>query len=106
MSEYKIYDSRKGSEHNHEIEIKSGWQTAAKLSVEKMDNHWHIYSLSTKEAHQRNGLAKELVSYVEKEYGPVCIKSENNSFWSKIGYKIGSNGYWTKKDKILRKPLS
>lgn len=67
---------------------------AARLMVEKRDQEWWVYGVHTKPDYRGEGLARKLIAYVEKEYGPVAIESENDGFWEKMGYKQCPDNWW------------
>jgi GNAT superfamily N-acetyltransferase len=101
LSGYAFVDNNKGSSSSHTIEAKKGFSTAAKVSIEKCtyadgSSEWYIYEVFTKPEFRGQGVAKQIIAYIEKEYGEIVLNSENDSFWEKMGYKRCADTYWRK----------
>ncbi len=94
MDRFQLHDSNPLSSSSHTVEMKRGFDTAARLMVEKRESDWWVYGVHTKDAYRGNGLARQLLAYVESNYGPVAIESENDPFWQKMGYVPGNDGFW------------
>lgn len=95
---YTITDSNPYSSSSHKIETRKGFDTAASLMVEKMGGEYYVCSLMTKSAHRGKGLATKMIDYIQSEYGPVCILSENDRFWKSAGFAPSKDGYWRLRD--------
>lgn len=87
------------NESHHSIEAKRGFSTMAALMVSKenKDADWLVESVFTNPDYRGQGLARELIEYVQKEYGDFKISSENDPFWEKMGYEEGKDGFWRQK---------
>lgn len=94
MNGYFISDGAPGSSQSHQIEAKKGFSTASRLIVEKRGKEWHVCSLDTKEAHRKQGLARQLIEHVEANYGPVTIQSANDRYWEAMGFTPCDDGMW------------
>ncbi len=103
MSKIAFIDNNKGSISSHTVEARVGFTTAAKVSLEKAGNEWYIYEVYTKPEYRGQGIAKQIVSYIEEEYGPIVLNSEADDFWTHMGYKMCSDGYWRKGGKTASK---
>lgn len=93
---FAFVDTNKGSTSSHSIEAKHGFDTAAHAMLEKRGGEWWVYDVHTKPAYRGQGIAKQIISHIEETYGPICIESENDPFWSKMGYSRREDGYWRK----------
>lgn len=96
----ELFDPCPGASSAHRIEARRGWKTLGGLSVEKVGDEWYVYSLYTKPEHRGEGVSKALLAHVEKEYGTPIVSSENDPFWSKMGYVQQGDGYWRKQSRL------
>lgn len=100
FNEYTVADPYPGQDLPHRIEMRQGFSVCAGLLIEPKDiqsDEWLLQSVMTKDAHRGQGLARQLISHVEKNYGPVVVQSENDPFWSKMDFEMCEDGYWRKK---------
>ena len=102
LSGYAFVDNNKGSSSSHTIEAKKGFTTVAKVGIEKVDYgfgrkpEWYIYEVYTKDEYRGQGIAKQIIAYIEEQYGNIVLNSENDPYWLKLGYVPCPDGYWRK----------
>ena len=89
-----ISDSNPGSSQPHKIEARQGFITFGGLLISREGDEYLCQSVYTKPDYQGKGVARTRLSYVEREYGPVIVQSENDKFWQKMGFSSGEDGYW------------
>lgn len=97
FNKYTVSDPYPGQELPHRIEVRQGFDVCAGLLIEPRNiqaEEWLLQSVMTKDAHQGQGLARRMVDHVEAHYGPVVVQSENDAFWSKMGFKECEDGFW------------
>jgi GNAT superfamily N-acetyltransferase len=89
-------DTNRGSSSSHSIEARVGFTTVAHAMLERLGDEWWVYDVYTKPDYRGQGISKQIISHIEREYGPIVIESENDPFWEKMGYRRGIDGYWRK----------
>lgn len=89
-----LVDSSPYSSSSHSLEYREGFKTAAKVTIERDGDEWHMYSVFTHPDYRGRGLAKALVEEVEGKYGKVKIQSEADGFWQKVGFRPCRDGFW------------
>jgi GNAT superfamily N-acetyltransferase len=89
-----ISDSNPGSSQAHKIEARQGFTTFGGLLISREGDEYLCQSVYTKPDHQGKGVARTLLSYVEEEYGPIIVQSENDPFWEKMGFSPQEDGFW------------
>jgi GNAT superfamily N-acetyltransferase len=89
-----ISDSNPGSADSHKIEARQGFSTLGGLILSKEGEEFLAQSVYTKPDYQGQGVARKLLAHVESEYGPIVVESENDSFWKKMGFSPGEDGFW------------
>lgn len=64
------------------------------------DNGWHIQRVATKKEYRKNGLARQLLEYIEQaaknsniNYLILGAQDQAQGFYLKLGYKVSSNQY-------------
>lgn len=95
-SKFSFVDNNKGNPSSHTIEAKVGFSTAAKVGIEKAGNEWYIYEVYTKPEYRGQGIAKQIIAYIENQYGPIVLNSEADDFWTHMGYRKCEDSYWRK----------
>lgn len=96
MEGYYLFDSNPGSRSSHCVELMRGFDSMGRLMIEHDGREWWVYGLYTKPEYRGRGVASRLIDYVEREYGPFYIESENDPFWQKRGYRRCPDGRWRK----------
>ncbi len=96
MTKIAFVDTNKGSISSHSIEARIGFDKVAHAMLEKMGDYWWVYDVYTKPAYRGQGIAKQIISHIEENYGKIAIESENDDFWLRMGYRKCPDGYWRK----------
>lgn len=96
FSGYHISDSNPLSKSSHLIEVKQGFETAGRAMVSKEGNEWHLCDLFTNPKFRGKGIAKQILAYVNDNYGDYRIEASNPEFWKNAGFERGKDGYWRK----------
>lgn len=92
----EFVDNNPGSPSSHRIAARRGFDTLASVSLEKSGREWYIYEVYTKPEYRGQGLAKQIVAHIESNYGPVVFNSDNDAFWTHMGYSRCKDGYFRK----------